>query len=458
MASKFHTSMSELLSRYRLSETFLKGKCSDEHIIMMADKFQDWEKITTLLGVNADDVKACVGKPDSSLYRRKCLQIWKEFAGFKATYYAFLEVLVESRLVDAACNICERLAELLQGKYLHTGLTCSVVINFVVSITEQQDRAVISQPASKPLAGAGITRDSLAIPNKVKRGSSTSLTSSSPSSTHHYMSRSANSFTPPSLCRISSSDEADKSFEGHGRISLTTGYSADITTRCRQLYRKFMSIVRKAKECIDETKMQDVILSLCTLPVHLQQKEKCRFLVSKRMELGSLTSAHALMLYLAPYWDELHPDLLSHLIDSLENPALTEECHSYEAELTLFLRDTSLDQVAGKFVGSDYPNGQNVEIELPTERQQSSLLYARHLGDEFGSAINCDAPIRVKNVMINSVHLVLALPYPLDRRVFNRKEVQDFLHSNGVISVTSNGNCLLKVSCLHGSCVGGKER
>lgn len=117
MASKFHMSMSELLSRYKLDKSlpFLKSKCSNEHIIMMADRLQDWEKITPSLGVSADDVKANVGKPDSSLHRRKCLQIWKEYAGFKATYYALLEVLMESHLVDAACNICERLAEFLQG-------------------------------------------------------------------------------------------------------------------------------------------------------------------------------------------------------------------------------------------------------------------------------------------------------------------------------------------------------
>lgn len=270
------------------------------------------------------------------------------------------------------------------------------------------------------------------------------------------MSRSASSFTPPSsYCNSvsASSDEADQllNFEGHGRILLTAGYSADITTRHKHLYKKFMSIVRKARECIDETKMQDVTLSLCTLPEYLQQKEKCRFLVNERMQLWSLRSAHELMLYLAPYWDELHPELLSHLVDCLENPALTEECRSYEMELKLFLGDTSLDQVAGKFVGSDYPDGQNVEIELPAERQQSSLLYARHLSDEFGSTVNCDAPIRVKSILINSVHLVLAFPHPLDQGVFYRKEVKDFLHSNGVISVTINGNCVFKVSCLHGS-------
>jgi hypothetical protein len=115
MAGKFpKISILDLLSRYnKLDEAFLNEKCSDKHIIIMADMLGDWEKVSPSLGVNADDVKANVGN-FPHLYRRKCLQMWKEQAGFRATYYALLEVLLELRLANAASNICELL---IQGTF-----------------------------------------------------------------------------------------------------------------------------------------------------------------------------------------------------------------------------------------------------------------------------------------------------------------------------------------------------
>lgn len=93
MAAKFEMTLCELLSKYKLSEEFLKEKCSDEHINQMAEKLEDWEKVAPSLGVNADDVKVNSGS-DSSLRRIKCLQKWKKQSGYKATYNSLLEVLL----------------------------------------------------------------------------------------------------------------------------------------------------------------------------------------------------------------------------------------------------------------------------------------------------------------------------------------------------------------------------
>ena len=104
-------SMSELLSRYNLSEEILRKECSDDDIIKVAPFVEEWEMIAPPLGVNADDVKARVGKPDPALCRRSCLQLWKEQSAFKATYYSLLEVLLESKLANTACKVCAFIAQ-----------------------------------------------------------------------------------------------------------------------------------------------------------------------------------------------------------------------------------------------------------------------------------------------------------------------------------------------------------
>lgn len=107
MAINFEVSMFELLSHYELNGDLdlLKIKCSDELITEMAEKIQNWEKIAPSLGVNAEDVNDST--PNPSLRRIKCLREWKEHAGFKATYYALLKVLLKSGLQDTACNVCD---------------------------------------------------------------------------------------------------------------------------------------------------------------------------------------------------------------------------------------------------------------------------------------------------------------------------------------------------------------
>lgn len=78
---------------------------SDDLIIAVAEVVEDWEKIAPLLGVNAEDVRTSVAT--SELHQRKCLQQWKKQAGYHATYYALLEVLLQSDLGDTACKVCE---------------------------------------------------------------------------------------------------------------------------------------------------------------------------------------------------------------------------------------------------------------------------------------------------------------------------------------------------------------
>ncbi len=124
--SKFHLKMSGLLNHFGLNEDALRKKCSDDFIIEIAEVVEEWEKVAPSLNVNADDVKASVGKPDPSLYRRKCFQLWKDRAGVLATYYALLEVLLQSSLGNAASKVCELF---IRGTYIQRDQSFSLSLS-----------------------------------------------------------------------------------------------------------------------------------------------------------------------------------------------------------------------------------------------------------------------------------------------------------------------------------------
>lgn len=103
MAS-FDIDIPELKKRYGLNEEDLGTEIVGSQFIKIGEFFGEWEIAAPLLQVNADDVKACEPKP--LLQRRKCLELFKKRAGFKATFRNFLEVLLQSHLGDAACKLC----------------------------------------------------------------------------------------------------------------------------------------------------------------------------------------------------------------------------------------------------------------------------------------------------------------------------------------------------------------
>jgi hypothetical protein len=287
-----------------------------------------------------------------------------------------------------------------------------------------------------PLTGTGVTvaKNSLAISKKRVVSLNPSLSStSSPSPQHH---------GPSAL----SSDEAAGLPEGDGKISEARGYSTYVPDRKKELHRKFLSIVHKVRDYIDQTdKIEDVILGLCTLPIHLKHQKKYEFLESERMRIGKMTTADDLVLYLTPHWSAFNTDILSYLVDCLHNEILVKECVAYEADLKSFLQDTTLGQVDREQLESAYSSGQTMEIELLNERP---LSYIHDFGRELRDALACSHPIRTVKITLNSVHIELSLLCSLDLAVFSSKEIQDFLYSKDVMSIAIDGSCVFEVSCL----------
>lgn len=127
--------------------------------------------------------------------------------------------------------------------------------------------------------------------------------------------------------------------------SHETGLSAQYGRKATHFYERFMLIIKEVEEFINRScDIADIKRRLVTLPHHLKQKQEFRSLQKDRMALQPLTSANALMIYLAPYWDELHPDILFHLIDSLGTdspPTLISEYRSYKTDLAQFMKGTT---------------------------------------------------------------------------------------------------------------------
>ena len=133
------------------------------------------------------------------------------------------------------------------------------------------------------------------------------------------------------------------------------------------------------------------------------------------------------------------------MIKRLNCETITTEAQLYKQQLAQYKENFKVKDLPRKFEGRDYIGGQNVEVQLPSDRAEFSLSFTGEVIKDFKCATNCDGPPRLKKIRIDSVYLTIAIPTPLDTGIFDCKAVQEFLRKYEIQSVCIDEECVYKV-------------
>ena len=106
----------QLLSSVGLTANSIDKQCSDNHILEISCFLENWELVTSSLGLeppNIEEIKHDYSH-DLNLMRLKSLQKWRSLFVLNATYRVLLEALLISGCTDQAYQVC-RLLNPIQG-------------------------------------------------------------------------------------------------------------------------------------------------------------------------------------------------------------------------------------------------------------------------------------------------------------------------------------------------------
>ncbi len=118
-------------------------------------------------------------------------------------------------------------------------------------------------------------------------------------------------------------------------------YSTDCTD-IDNLNETFVALIMEVFNYIANNNIDvrsDILPFLINPPLSFKKTWKFKSLLKKRRQLlRSLNNGEGLMLFLSTYWDELHPNILFHLINGLNSKTLTEMGLRYQEELIHFCK------------------------------------------------------------------------------------------------------------------------
>ena len=289
-----------------------------------------------------------------------------------------------------------------------------------------------------------MTRDPLTIPEEQRSsypGSASSASSppSFPSSYQHQLSSSSGGATPSAL-QVASEDGA--------KIEGPTSYSFFNKSQ-ESLYERFLSLLKEVEHFIvsRDIDLKDITRFLTSPPHHLRQDFDALLSSPERIKLSCIKSAEELFRYLGKYWNQMEPTLLVHLVDRLKDEALISKLHAYQEDLKQYNDNTPIicgPEVRGR---PDSQGGQSVmKVQLPEERSQACLSYVGYLAACLKRAMGYGCPFLYKGNEYSSIYVVYSIPCPLDKKVFDRKEVQKFLKEHHILRVYIDEECVFEVS------------
>ena len=161
--------------------------------------------------------------------------------------------------------------------------------------------------------------------------------------------------------------------------------------------------------------------------------------------LPIVSNIDELFLVLPHYWNSLHPSVLEHFVNMLEDGDLQERMQRYMKSLSHFRKRTPLGAFLDKWVGEIPSDYQEVVIELGEkwrEKTVEDLMQLQVRISRLKSIGGGHMPF-LKETKSSSILVILALPqhlFPLD---FRQKTLRDFLRSEDVLKVIIDGQCVL---------------
>ena len=161
--------------------------------------------------------------------------------------------------------------------------------------------------------------------------------------------------------------------------------------------------------------------------------------------LPTVSNLDELFAILPQYWNSLHPSVLEHFVDMLEDGDLQERMQRYMKNLSHFRKQTPLGAFLDKWDGEIPSSYQEVVIELGEkwrEKTVNDLMQLQVRISRLKSIGGGHMPF-LKATKSSSILVILTLPqhlFPLD---FRQKALHDFLRSEDVLKVIVDGQCVL---------------
>ena len=161
--------------------------------------------------------------------------------------------------------------------------------------------------------------------------------------------------------------------------------------------------------------------------------------------LPTVSNLDELFILLPQYWNSLHPSVLEHFVDMLEDGDLQEQMQRYMKSLSHFCKQTPLGAFLDKWIGEIPSDYQEFVIELGERWREKTVEDLMQLRVRISrlKIIGRGQMFFLKETKSSSILVILALPqhmFPLD---FRQKALHDFLRSEDVLKVIIDGHCVL---------------
>ena len=92
----------ELLAHCNVDSSLMEQTCNDHHLTEFGSQLDEWEKLALFLSIpslETDEIKSQGGKGMKGI---RLLRYWKQMCGFKATYKALVNALLQINRADQA--------------------------------------------------------------------------------------------------------------------------------------------------------------------------------------------------------------------------------------------------------------------------------------------------------------------------------------------------------------------
>ena len=222
--------------------------------------------------------------------------------------------------------------------------------------------------------------------------------------------------------------------------------ATDIEMSIKQLDKELYEIEQQFFKTIKQQKvpLEEILDWIRFPPVALRPHfaELTRMLFKT---LPTISNPDELFFLLPQYWSSLHPSILEHLVDMLEDDDLQKRMQRYMKNLSHFCKQTPLGVFLDKWVGKIPSSYQEFTIELGErwrEKTVEDLMQLQVRISRLKSIGRGHMPF-LKETKSSSILVILTLPqylFPLD---FRQKALHDFLRSEDVLKVIVDGQCVL---------------
>ena len=159
--------------------------------------------------------------------------------------------------------------------------------------------------------------------------------------------------------------------------------------------------------------------------------------------LSNASNVDKLFIIISPYWNSLHPTLLSHLVKKLADEKLKSRMKKYTDDLCKFHIHTRLGDLIEKWAGGVPPGFDEFVLELGEEWREKTVEDFEQFRIRL-SRQQCIGGhmIYMKKVKPGSIFVELALPQCCFPLTFDR-DMQEFLKEEDVLGVYMGGLCIL---------------